>query len=70
MKKSKNQNQSKSSDDDNVNQTSKYHGATKHVPCLLCAQSKDPQIGNIFDRPELINLIRKVLGISVSAISI
>lgn len=36
-------------------------------PCLLCAQTKEPQIGKIFDRPELVNLIRKVLGIPVSA---
>lgn len=36
-------------------------------PCLMCAQIKEPRIGKIFERPELINLIQKVLGISVSA---
>lgn len=38
----------------------------ENEPCLLCSETKEPKLGDIFDRPELINMIHNVSGISVS----
>lgn len=45
---------------------SKVRKMPQNEPCLLCSETKEPKLGNIFERPELINMIRNVSGLDVS----